>query len=105
MSKSKIIDTFPAFLAFWDTFRSEPLDAQIEGWSTDYMALWPELLEKQVDSYASEGLDWRQIARERVFPFLNDRLPAMRAAHETLRGACDAVPGLTVRIVRVGEHR
>jgi hypothetical protein len=91
MSKSKIIDTFPAFLAFWDTFRSEPLDAQIEGWSTDYMALWPELLEKQVDSYASEGLDWRQIARERVFPFLNDRLPAMRAAHENLRGACEGV--------------
>jgi hypothetical protein len=48
-------------------------------------------LEKQVESYVSENLDWRQIARERVFPFLNDRLPAMRTAHENLPGAAASV--------------
>jgi hypothetical protein len=68
MFRCKVIDTFPAFLTFWDRFRGEPLDAQIEAWSTEYMAHWPELLDRQVASYASDGLDWRQIAREKVFP-------------------------------------
>jgi hypothetical protein len=55
------------------------------------MAQWPELLEKQLESYASEGVDWRRIARERVFPFLKDRLPAMKTAHENLLGACEGI--------------
>jgi hypothetical protein len=87
----KVIDTFPAFLAYWDAFRSEPVDVQVEAWATDYMARWPELLEKQVANYASEDADWRQVARERVFPFLNERLPAMRMAHENLLGGCGNV--------------
>lgn len=91
MPNCKVIDTFPAFLTFWDRFQSEPLDAQIEAWSTEYMARWPELLDKQMASYASDRLDWRQIAREKVFPFLNDRLPTMETAHESLLEACGGV--------------
>jgi hypothetical protein len=88
MPESTIIDTFPAFLDFWSAAQAQPLDAQIEAWASDYMSQWPELLGKQLDDYASEGEDWRQIARERVFPFLGDRLPAMQAAHGHLLQAC-----------------
>jgi len=88
MTKCEIIDTFPAFLAYWTKAQNKPLDAQVETWAADYMSQWPELLKKQLDDYASQDEGWRQIARERVFPFLNDRLPAMKAAHENLLQVC-----------------
>lgn len=78
------IDAFPAFLAWWERARGWPLEEQIEGWATEYMARWPELLAKQVEDYAAQGLDWRQVARERVFPYLAARLPAMRKAYQNL---------------------
>jgi len=84
MTKCEIIDTFPAFLAYWTEAKSKPLDAQVETWAADHTSQWPELLEKQLDDYASQNEDWRQIARKRVFPFLGDRLPAMKTAHKNL---------------------
>ncbi|GEM_PF-3574555 len=59
---SYLLDTFPAFLVFWEKAQHLPLDTQIEGWASDYMASWPELLEKQIHSYAEDGDDWRDIA-------------------------------------------
>ena len=88
MSRVEIIDTFPAFLAYWTKAQNEPMDVQIETWAADYMSQWPELLEKQLDDYADQNEDWRQIARERVFPFLADRLPAMKEAHKNLLEIC-----------------
>lgn len=88
MGKLCIVDTFPDFVAFWARARAKPIDAQIESWASQHMARWPELLDKQLHDYASEGLDWRQVAREKVFPFLDDRLPAMRVAHDNLLPLC-----------------
>jgi hypothetical protein len=51
------------------------------------MADWPELLAKQQEDYTDLGFDWRQVALERVFPFLDQRLPAMTEAHSYLAGA------------------
>jgi hypothetical protein len=48
------------------------------------MAKWPELLEKQINDYASQQVDWRQIASERIFPFINARLVAMREAKKNI---------------------
>lgn len=42
----------------------------------------------QVESYGHEGDDWRQVAREHVFPKLEARMPAMNAAHEHLLDLC-----------------
>ncbi len=91
MCRCDILDTFPAFLTFWAQSRLKPIDAQIEGWASEYMSQWPELLHKQVQDYASQGVDWREIARERVFPFLNDRLPAMHVAHRNLLESCPSI--------------
>ncbi|MBN2393831.1 MAG: hypothetical protein JXR84_24070 [Anaerolineae bacterium] len=88
MSESTIVDTFPAFLAFWEKAQHLPMDAQIEGWASDYMAQWPELLEKQINSYAEDGDDWRDVAREHVVPFWAERLPSMQRAHENLLRVC-----------------
>ena len=34
------------------------------------------------------SLDWREVARERVFPCLGERLSAMRESHDTLLAVC-----------------
>ena len=88
MSESKLIDTFPAFLAFWKTAQHLSLDAQIQGWASTYLAQWPELLEKQVQSYAEDGDDWQQMAREHVIPFWSERMPSMKRAHQNLLMVC-----------------
>jgi hypothetical protein len=78
------IDTFPAFLTYWRQALHLPVKAQIEAWAKDYMCQWPELLEMQLQDYCDESVDWRQVAGEKVFPFLGERLPAMRLAHRHL---------------------
>jgi hypothetical protein len=88
MSESKLIDTFPAFLAFWETAQHQSLDDQVQGWASTYLAQWPELLEKQVQAYTEDGDDWRLVARERVVPFWNERLPVMKRAHQNLLRVC-----------------
>jgi hypothetical protein len=75
-----IIDTFPAFLTFWRQAQQESTEAQIEGWASEYVVQWPELLEKQLQDYTSQDVDWREIAREKVFPFLSARVAAMKVA-------------------------
>lgn len=87
----RVIDTFPVFLAFWGQAQQKPLDGQIEAWASEYMSQWPELLQKQLQDYSQEGVDWRQVAREKVFPFLNERLAAMRRAHHNLMDCCASV--------------
>lgn len=87
----ELVDTFPAFLAWWAKVQHRPVDDQIEAWARGYMAQWPELLARQVEDYSAQNLDWRQIAREKVFPYLADRLPAMYEAHHNL-----LEPGLSV---------
>jgi hypothetical protein len=80
----QVLDTFPAFERYWAKARSLPLEAQIHGWETEYMARWPELLEKQIQNYSEEGVEWRQIAKTRIFPHLTERLPRMQLLHRRL---------------------
>ncbi len=81
---ARVLDTYPQFLDFWHSARGEQLDDQIERWAAAYMAKWPELLAKQQADYAGQWVDWRQIARDRIFPYLEERLPAMAEAREHL---------------------
>ena len=87
----ELIDTFPAFLTYWAKVQDTSLDDQIEGWVTNYMASWPELLAKQIEDYSSQNLDWRQIAREKVFPYLTERLPAMQQVRQNLLALCQPI--------------
>lgn len=88
------LDTFPAFLAYWSKVRDWPLERQIEAWVTDYMSSWPDLLSKQWEDYAEQNLDWREVARQRIFPHLSEWLPAMRQAH---RNVLELTPALIGR--------
>jgi hypothetical protein len=84
VTRLQLLDTFPAFEEYWRSVRSQSVEVQIDRWEHDYMARWPELLQKQVRSYSDEGVDWKQIARTRIFPHLSKRLPHMRTLHRNL---------------------
>jgi hypothetical protein len=79
-----VIDTYPDFIEYWDEFGQMSIEKQIEGWASRYMVHWPELLEKQIKEYENENVDWQQVAREKVFPFLKERQLDIQLAHEYL---------------------
>jgi len=78
----KIIDTYDDFLTYWSFANSLDLAQQIGLWQTSYMAKYPELLEKISHSYEEEDLDWKEVAKEKVFPKLRDNLQLMHEARE-----------------------
>ena len=87
----RIIDTFPAFQNIWSETKHSPINTQIKAWFDRYMSHWPELLQKQLDDYASLNEDWRVTAKERIFPSLPERLPTMQTAHDNLLKICDDI--------------
>ncbi len=98
-----LIDTFPVFLAYWAEAGRKSLDVQMDGWAAAYMSQWPELLAMQIEDYAAQNLDWRQVARTKVFPFLAARLPAMQAAHQNLLENCCRILDKTRQVLGFDE--
>jgi hypothetical protein len=80
----QVLDTYPAFERFWRTVRERPIAEQVDRWEHEYMAPWPELRDKLKSSYSDQGVDWRRVARSRIFPNLEERLPRMRRLHRNL---------------------
>ncbi|MFC1997612.1 hypothetical protein ACFLXI_08420 [Chloroflexota bacterium] len=90
-AKLEIIDTIPAYLAYWDQVKDLPIDEQIESWNNVYLKPWPGLVELQIEDYTSQGLSWKKIAREKVFPYLSGRFSAIHVAHQNLIKVCEPV--------------
>ncbi|MFH1231062.1 MAG: hypothetical protein V1709_06140 [Planctomycetota bacterium] len=89
--KCRVIDTFTDFMSYWSQARSKNIEGQIKLWRTSYMAKYPELLKKQLRNYESIGLNWRDIAREKVFPKLPEFLPRMQEAKKNILAVCESV--------------
>ncbi|MCX7682893.1 MAG: hypothetical protein N2508_13175 [Anaerolineae bacterium] len=85
-----IVDTFPVFLEWWAQVRALPVQTQVERWLS-YIGQWPEVRDLLIQDYLAQGLDWQEVARERVFPFLAQRLPQMVVAHQHLLELCEPV--------------
>jgi len=79
-----ILDTLPAFMTYWTKARELDIEQQIALWASEYLNPWPHLLAIQVEDYNSQGVDWRVIARTRIFPQLNSHLRSMFAARDHL---------------------
>ena len=91
MPTCKILDTIPDFLNVWHEASNDEIDQQIDAWLEKYMSLYPELLQKQMDDYASFQEDWRVTAVGRIFPALPERLSAIQTAHDNLLNICNDV--------------
>ena len=96
-----VVDAFPAFEEFWQKVRGEPVALQVDRWEHEYMAPWPELLAKQQRSYRSDRVDWRRVARTRVFPLLEGRLERMRSLHRDLRRTLPVSWARAQKILRI----
>ncbi len=88
MASIQIIDTFPQFLAIWPSLSHLATEEIIDGWDKEYISKWSDLRQLQIDDYTGDGFDWRQIARDKVFPYLHERMPAMLEAHDSLLDNC-----------------
>ena len=91
MPNCKILYTFPSFLTFWNIVQHDSINMQMDAWLNEYMSQWPELLQKQLDDYASLNEDWRVTASERIFSVLPKRLEAMQTVHENLLSVVERV--------------
>ena len=96
-----VVDAFEGFSPLWEAAHAEPLKRQIEVCQEFYGTRFPELLEKQLQDYASQGLDWHKIAEGRIFPHLEGWMPRMRQAHRGLRRLCGPVYERAVRVLGV----
>ena len=85
----RIVDAYPPFRECWERAGSNP-ERLLEAWEREYMSMYPELLRLQVENYESMGVDWREVARERVFPKLKEALPRIEEAHRNL---LEVIPG------------
>lgn len=103
MPTCEILDTFPSFLTFWNGVQHGSIEAQIDAWLNEYMSHWPDLLQKQLDDYASLNEDWRATASERIFPALPGRLTAMQTAHDNLLGLCSNIYERCRQVVHFDE--
>jgi hypothetical protein len=97
----EIVDTFPAFLDYWEKSQGLHLDVQIDRWANDYLSSWPDLLALQNEDYHKQCIDWREIACQKIFPTLGERLPAMQAAHANLLAASELIYQKTLQMLGV----
>lgn len=80
----RILDTYPDFLAYWEKYQDRDIEEQVRGWADEYMFNYPELLDRQKKDYRDMELDWREVAAERVFPHLGERVEQMSRARSLL---------------------
>ncbi|MCD4848488.1 MAG: hypothetical protein K8R76_09865 [Candidatus Aegiribacteria sp.] len=98
-----ILDTYSEFLSYWEKYKNLPVKEQIEGWAFEYMGMWPDLLKLQQKDYSDISEDWREIALDRVFPFLHSRLNSMQEAHGNLIGLIEPLHNLAMEKFSVNE--
>ena len=97
MRQVSIIDTFPFFQEYWKKFQGTPLETQVEGWAAEYMVQWPELLDKQLNDYSDQHVDWKKLSSQKIFPHISSRMPAMESAHQNI---IDLFPSLCQQAFR-----
>lgn len=90
-TNSLIVDTYPSFLRAIGADKPVTVNQWITCWAEHYMPQWPTLHEMVVNDYVAEGEDWRRIAREMVFPEMNDKLPAIQYAYENMQRVIEPV--------------
>lgn len=90
MGQYDILDTYPAFSAYWKHVRFKSVSEQIKLWQASYMKKYPELLDKQVRSYEAENVNWQEIAKK-IFPLLPHRFQLMRKARHNILAVCNSI--------------
>lgn len=104
MATYKLIDTLNDFIQYWIVACSKTTEQKLQLWETSYMTKYPELLEKQIQSYEELGLDWREIAKEKVLSKLGKYSSLMQKARENLIQVCGPTYEQAVQALGLNFH-
>lgn len=77
MGNYQIIDAFNLFEQFWSKNQNLSIQEQIKKYSSVFQENFPYLWQKQVECYAEDGFDWKEVAQNHVFPKYPDSYPSM----------------------------
>jgi hypothetical protein len=92
MSKSaEILDLAGEAIRVLEDNAALSAEAQLDAWRKHYYSEAPDLLRKCIESYESEGCDWRQIALEHVWLHLLDGIDKMQVARRSVRHVAESV--------------
>ena len=80
-----LIETFSEFMDYWNRCEKDNVSEEIKTWENYYKTNYPELFEKIVQDYTESGLNWEDIARDKIFPINVDRIRVMEQACVNLR--------------------
>jgi len=86
----EILDTYQDFLAYWMRARFKNLNEQIKLWQTSYMKKYSELLNKQLQNYEEENMDWQEVAKK-ILPKLPQRFQLLRKARDNILDVCEFI--------------
>jgi len=100
MGKAEILDTWLDFSRYWRIAHSKNIDEQILLWQTIYMGNYPELLNKQIENYERERINWTGIAKE-IFPLFPSFFPLMQKARNNILHLCGEVYSKAVENLKV----
>lgn len=85
-TKYEFIDLASGVLAVIERgLNNKPVDEQIAAWQDYYARHAPELPERLYAHYADVDGGWQTIARQKIWPFLGERMARMRAAGDSIR--------------------
>jgi hypothetical protein len=90
IGRCEILDTYQDFLAYWMRASFKNLNEQIKLWQNSYMKKYSELLNKQVQNYEEENMDWREVAKK-IFPKLPQRFQLLRKARDNILSVCEPI--------------
>ena len=90
IGRCEILDTYQDFLAYWMRASFKNLNEQIKLWQNSYMKKYSELLNKQVQNYEEENMDWREVAKK-IFPKLPQCFQLLRKARDNILSVCEPI--------------
>ncbi|MCL5731175.1 MAG: hypothetical protein M1605_03540 [Candidatus Thermoplasmatota archaeon] len=83
-ARFNLIDTFPDFLQIWNENITGDPDRQIQLWERFYRDRYEEIFNKTIESYSSDGEQWKDFAMKRIFPIDAEKIILMEEAHKNL---------------------
>lgn len=96
----RILDTFADFMEAWEALKHCEIADMPDVWEKEYMKRYPDLLLKQTQQYASEGLDWRKVSKQHVFQDISERIGRIQTAHASI---LDVAPAVLKKLTTVFE--
>lgn len=96
-----VIDTFKDFKECFEGNLELSIEDKIALWKTSYICKYPELEEKCINDYESEGMNWREYAQKSVFNRTKDDFNKMLEAYGNILNTLDVIKKKAAKMVDI----